>query len=150
MTYFRHLELKVDLFKDFLPSINQKTKHLMDDIETAYEAEKDYNPYIINRCMSSFPDTLMHAQAMNLRSALDNRMQYDYYYYAVRSRKRYSKWLKKEDNPDLDLVKRYFGYSNAKAKEVLKILSENDLNYIREMLDPGQVENIKVKKEKKK
>ena len=110
---------------EYLNSIN----YTKDDVflEDPEYATKSYVPYVINRCLSYFPDTILHSNEMNSKSFLDNKMQYDYYRFSLRKRKRFSKWLKEEKSNDLQLVKEYFNYSNRQAKEALRILSQDDL-----------------------
>lgn len=122
-----------------LKSLNVGKNNLMDDPDTGEIAEKDYKPYLINRCFSNFKDTAMYAQDMNIRSILDNRMQYEYFLHALRRRNRFSPWLKAEKPEDLDLVKEYFGYSNIRAKEALRILTEDQIEYIKKKLDKGGI-----------
>lgn len=101
------------------------------------EAVKQYPPYIINRCLSGFMDTVLYANEMNMASHLDNKMQYDFYINTLRKRKRFSPWLKKDSLKDLELVKQYYGYSNEKAKTALGVLTKEQLNYIKSKLDTG-------------
>ena len=101
------------------------------------EAEKQYPPYIINRCLSGFIDTVMYANEMNLNNFLDNKLQYDFYINIIRPKKRFTPWLKKEKLEDLELVKQYYGYSNEKARTALRILTETQLEFIRTKLDKG-------------
>jgi hypothetical protein len=110
------------------------------------EIEKAYTPYIINRCFSYFPDTIFHAQEMNTRSYLDKRMQYDYMLYALRKRKRFAPWQKAENPEDLDIVKEYFGFSDVKAKEALRILQVKDIELIRETLNKGGLKKKKTRR----
>lgn len=124
--------------KDWLNSINQTKKNLIDEIP---DSEKTYNSYIINRCMSSYLDTILCANEMNINSHLDKKLQYDFYINIVRQRKRYSPWLKKEQHNNLLLVKEYYNYSDEKAKNVLKILNNEQLNYIRLKLNRGGSKN---------
>tara|TARA_B100001094_G_C18060961_1_gene735035 strand:+ start:595 stop:978 length:384 start_codon:yes stop_codon:yes gene_type:complete len=122
---------------DFLTSVNYSKEDIfLEDVEYA---EKSYPAFVVNRCLSYFPDTIIHANEMNRLNALDTKMQYDYYRFSLRKRKRFSKWLKEEKQEDLDLVKRYYNYSNQKAKEALRVLSSEDLNNIREFLCEGGV-----------
>ena len=122
---------------DFLTSINYSKEDLFsDDIEYA---EKSYPAFVVNRCLSYFPDTIIHANEMNRLNGLDTKMQYDYYRFAVRKRKRFSKWLKEEKQDDLELVKEYYNYSNERAKEALRVLTEKDLDGIRESSFKGGV-----------
>ena len=82
-------------------------------------------------------DTVMFANEMNRLPHLDKRLQYDFYINTVRSRRRFSPWDKKQKMNDLDVVKQYYGYSNEKAKQALRILSPNQLDYIKEKLNKG-------------
>lgn len=120
--------------KDYLNTINYDKNNLMDADE---EATKQYPPYIINRCLSGFMDTVLYANEMNMASHLDNKMQYDFYINSLRKRKRFSPWLKKDSLKDLELVKQYYGYSNEKAKTALGLLTKEQLNYIKSKLDTG-------------
>ena len=104
---------------EFLNSINYSKKNIMVDSQS----EKAYTPYVVNRCLSYFPDTLLHANEMNRFNFLDKRVQYDYYLQTIRARKRFSKWLKKEESSDIELVKEYFGYSDKRAREALRVLT---------------------------
>ena len=116
--------------KDWLNSINYNKDDLSEDI-------KSYPPYIINRCLSGHMDCVMFANEMNMYSHLDKDMQYYFYLNSLRKRKRFSPWIKKEKIEDIDSVKQYYGYSNEKAKEALRLLSESELNYIKSKLDIG-------------
>jgi len=120
--------------KDWLNSINQNKNNLIDETP---DAEKSFNPYIINRCMSGQSDTVLCANEMNINHHLDKKLQYDFFINIVRPKKRYSPWLKKEKFDDLSLVKEYYGYSDDKAKNALKILNQEQLNYIRLKLKRG-------------
>ena len=99
--------------------------------------EKNYPPFVINKCMSHHIDTVMYANEMNQYPNLDKKLQYDFFINTVRSRKRFSPWGKKETVKDLDLVKKYYGYSSDKAIQALRILTPKQLNYIKEKLNKG-------------
>jgi hypothetical protein len=101
------------------------------------QTEKAYAPYVVNRCLSYFPDTLLHANEMNRLNFLDKRVQYDYYLRSIRARKRFSKWLKKEESSDIDLIKQYYGYSDKRAREALRILTPEQIKSIKKELDTG-------------
>jgi hypothetical protein len=120
--------------KDWLNSINQTKKNLMDEDPTV---EKEYAPYIINRCLSGQIDTILFANAMNQNHFLPKKMQYDFFINSLRKRKRYSPWLQKDKIKDLDYVKRYYGYSNEKAKQALRILTKEQLNFIKSKFETG-------------
>jgi Bacteriophage clamp loader A subunit len=122
---------------DFLNSINLNKKNLMDDPETLEEVEKAYLPFIVNRLLSMHPDALFAANEMNQRPSLDKRMQYEYLLYILRSRKRFGKFQKPEEIENLNVVKEYFGYSNAKAKDALKYLDTDEIEYMKARLYKG-------------
>ena len=116
--------------KDFLKSINDTKQNLMDSDSNC---ERLYPPFIVNRCLSYFTDTILYANEMNLQSHIDKKMQYDYYLNSVRKRKRFSRWIKEESSDDLDLIKFHFNYSDSKAKEVMGILGSDGVQKIRDM-----------------
>ena len=87
--------------------------------------------------MSGHIDTVMIANEMNLNHGLDKDMQYKFYLNSVRKRKRYSPWLRKDKVKDLDVVKSYYGYSNEKAQQALRILSPEQIDYIKSKLETG-------------
>jgi len=120
--------------KDYLNSINVSKNYLMDE-DPAWE--KNYPSYVINKCMSHHLDTIMYANEMNIHSHIDKRLQYDFFINIVRPRKRFSPWGKKQKVKDLDLVKKYYGYSNDKAYQALEILTPSQLNYIKDKLNKG-------------
>ena len=116
--------------KDWLNSINFTKENLSEDI-------KSYPPYIINRCLSGHIDCIMFANEMNLNHSLDKDMQYYFYLNSLRKKKRFSPWLRKEKVTDLECVKQYYGYSNEKASQAMKILTKEQLNFIKQRLDTG-------------
>ena len=120
--------------KDWLNSINFTKEDLtVDDPDVI----KSYPAFIVNRCLSGHLDTILYANEMNLNSHLDNDMQYEFYLNSLRKRKRFSPWLKKDKIQDLDIVKQYYGYSNEKAFQALRILSKEQLDYIKQRLETG-------------
>ena len=122
--------------KDWLNSINQTKKNLIDEDPSI---EKEYPPYIINRCFSGHLDAVMFANEMNISNHLDNKLQYDFLLYTVRKKKRFSPWLRKEKVTDLEIIKQYYGYSNEKALNALKILTPDQINFIKQRLDIGGI-----------
>ena len=119
--------------KDLLNSINFTKENLLEDSSTVSE----YPPYIINRCLSGHLDCVLFANEMNKYSFLDKDMQYTFYLNTLRKKKRFSPWLRKEKVTDLQCVKQYYGYSNEKASQALKILSKQQLDYIKQRLETG-------------
>ena len=120
--------------KDWLNSINFNKNNL---IEEDPETISSYPPYIVNRCLSGHLDTVLFANEMNKYSNLDKDMQYCFFLYTLRKRKRFSPWLKKEQVDDLDLVKKHYGYSNEKAKVAVSLLTKTQIETIRNQHDMG-------------
>tara|TARA_B110000261_G_scaffold125555_1_gene140217 strand:+ start:1044 stop:1439 length:396 start_codon:yes stop_codon:yes gene_type:complete len=122
--------------KDYLKAINETKEPLLDTPDETWE--KKYSPFIINRCMSMFYDTIMHTNEMNGLHFLPKRMQFHYLINSVRTKKRFGgKWLSQTKFKDLELVKEYYGYSNAKAKEALSLLSSDQIDNIKLSLNKG-------------
>ena len=120
--------------KDWLNSINFNKEDLIKDDPSVI---KDYAPYIINRCVSGHLDTVLYANEMNKFPHLDKDMQYTFYLNTLRKRKRFSPWIRKDKVSDLEYVKRYYGYSNEKASQVMKILSQEHIEFIKKRLETG-------------
>ena len=120
--------------KDYLYSINQSKKNILDDDPSAV---KKYPPYVVNRCLSSFTDTVLYANEMNKNSHLPNKMQYDFFLNSVKPRKRFSPWARKDSIDYLDVVKEYYGYNDDKALQALRILTKNQLDKISYLLRKG-------------
>ena len=121
---------------EFIKAINETKEDVMvDDV-----SEKKYSPFIVNRGLSFFMDTIFQVNELNRNHHLDSRLQFDYLLNSVMKKKRYSKWLKPEKLQDLDVVKEYYGFSNEKAKDALSTLSEDQLAFIKDKLNQGGVE----------
>ena len=118
---------------EYANAINYTKKNIMiDDV-----AEKSYSSYMINRQLSYFPDTVLAANEMNRNHHIDNRLQFDFFINIIRKRKRFSKWFKPELISDLDAVKKYYGYSNEKARQVLTLLSTEQINELKNKVARG-------------
>ena len=125
--------MKTEL-KEWLNSINFTKTNLMDEDP---DAKRAYAPFIINRCLSGHLDCILFANEMNKNHFLDKDMQYTFYLNTLRKKKRFSPWLRKDKIEDLETVKQYYGYSNEKAYQVLKILSNEQIDYIKQRLEIG-------------
>lgn len=118
---------------DYLNSINYNKQDIMvDDI-----TEKSYNSFMTNRSLSYFPDTVQFANVMNRYHHLDNKLQYHFLINIIRKRNRFSKWIKPETESDIEVVKQYYGYSNEKARQVLSLLSPEQITIIKQKVDKG-------------
>jgi|TARA_Y200000002_G_scaffold95599_1_gene77251 hypothetical protein len=118
---------------EFLNAINYTKKDLMVDPEN----EKHYNSFVINRSLSYFPDTVAIANEMNKYHHLDSRLQFSFLINIIRKRKRFSKWIKPEIENDVEVVKRYYGYSNEKARQILPLLTPQQIQIIRNKVNKG-------------
>ena len=120
--------------KEWLNSINNTKKNLIDEDPSL---EKEYPPYIINRCFSGHIDSIMFANELNKHPNLPQQLQSDFFLTSLRKKKRFSPWLRKDQIKNLDLIKQYYGYSNEKAKQVLNILTKEQLSFMRDRLETG-------------
>ena len=123
---------------DWLKAINQTKQQLLDDPEDSRD-EAAYLPFVVNRCLSYFPDTIFQANQMNGHHGIDHKLQFDYLLNGVKKRKRFSPWLKPDKPEDLDAVKEFYGYSNRRAIEALVLLTPEQIERIKHLLDTGGV-----------
>jgi len=123
--------------KDYLNSINFTKKDLMKSEDK--EWIRKYPAFIINKILSGFQDTIMLVNEVNRNHFLDKDMQYSFLLNSIRSKKRFSPFLKASKLKDIDLVKEYYGYGNEKAKTVLDILTKDQLKLIKEKLYKGGI-----------
>ena len=121
--------------KDYLKSINETKENLMESDDPMWE--KKYSPFIINKCLAPFNDTIMLVNEMNQRHHLPSKLQYEFLLNTIRSKKRYAPWVKGDKLKDLEYVKEYFGYSNEKAKAALRILDNEQIKTIKDSLNKG-------------
>jgi hypothetical protein len=114
------------------------------DIIVDEQSEKDYNPYIVNRSLSYHQDCVYFANEMNMRHHLDKKLQYSFLLNTVRSKKRsFAKWIKPVESEDLECIKFVYGYSDSKAKEVLNLLSKEQIQKIKEQTEIGGLKGQK-------
>lgn len=119
---------------DFLNSINQTKEDLFQDPQ----AEKDYTPFMVNRGLSYFLDTVLYANQMNIYNQSPKKWQFQFFINTIARKKRFSKWHKKDaQSESLKLVMQYYGYSTEKAKEALKVLSADQLTTIKNKFETG-------------
>jgi hypothetical protein len=118
---------------EYVNAINDTKKDIMVD----EAAEKAYIPFTINRSLSYFSDTVLVANEMNRNHHLDKKLQFSFLINIVRKRKRFSKWDKPELVNDVEVVKEYYGYSNEKARQVLPLLTSDQILNLREKVTKG-------------
>jgi hypothetical protein len=120
--------------KDWLNSINFNKNDL---VKEDPESIKKYPPFIVNKCLAGHIDCIMFANEMNKNHQLDKDMQYSFYLNSLRKKKRFSPWLRKDKIDDLECVKNYYGYSTEKALQALRILSSEQIKFIKQRLETG-------------
>ena len=121
--------------KDYLKAINRTKEPLMDDEDEQWE--KKYPPFIVNKCLMPFQDTILFVNEMNQYPQLDKKLQFDFYLNSLRSRNRYTPWMKAKKLNNLECVKEYYGYNNEKARVALDILNDGQISAIKQKLDKG-------------
>lgn len=125
---------KKDLFKDIIPSLTENSKY---QIETS-DDEKNYVPFVVNKSLSAHIDIILLCNEMNIYSFLDKKLQYDFLFHGIKKyKRRYQKWLKYNEPKNIDTIKEYYCCSSKKAEEYLKILSDEQLEYIKEKINKG-------------
>jgi hypothetical protein len=122
---------------EYLNAINYTKTNLLDTEDES--VEKEYTPFVVNRCLSYFIDTVLYVNEMNRLPHTDKKMQFEYLLTSIRKNKRYSKWLRRESEENLDLVKQFYGYSDTKAREILDIITDDDIIWMKQMIDTGGV-----------
>ena len=111
---------------DYLNAIN----YSKDDLFADEEAAKGYVPFIVNRSLSYFPDTILQANDMNIHADLGKREQFDYLRHSIRKRRRFSKWLRKTEDKRIESVKIYYNLGTKKALESMRVLSDRQIDEI--------------------
>lgn len=122
---------------DFINQINFGKQDIMTGTDNDELAESIYSPFLTNRSLSYFPDTILYSNEMNINHHIDNKLQYHFLINTIRPRKRFSKWAKKDNSEDFELVKQYFNYNDSKTVEALSILTDEQINIIKKRLIKG-------------
>lgn len=117
---------------EYVKSINMKGVYLGDNLE-------NYSSYIVTRAIASYQDCIFFVKEMNLYPALNNKIEYDFYYYGISKRKRFADWMKKDEDK-INLISKFYNVSYKKATEFLSILTESQLKEIEKSLTYGVVE----------
>ena len=121
--------------KDYLKAINVSKESLLDSEDEQWE--KKFAPFIVNKCVAPFEDTVMLVNEINQLHHLDKKLQFDFLINSLRPRKRYAPWMKAKKLKNLEYVKEFYGYNNEKAKVALDILDEKQISAIKERLNKG-------------
>lgn len=118
---------------EFVNAINTTKQDLLSDPAL----ERHYSPYMVNKALSYFPDTMLYANEMNRNSHIESKLQFHFFLNSIRPAKRFAKWVKKQNDNDLTAVMEYYGYSPEKAKSALSILSSDQVITIKQKLEKG-------------
>ena len=121
--------------KEYLNAINNTKENVMDTEDEMWE--KKYPPFIVNKCIAPFTDTLILFNEINQLHHLDKKLQFDYLLNSIRPRKRFTPWVKAKKLKNLEYVKEFYGYNNEKAKIALELLDEEQISAIKERLNKG-------------
>jgi len=124
---------------DFINAITYNKNDLMVDDW----AEKQYAPYIVNKGLSYGADTVIQANEMNSRPHLDKKLQFQFLINNIRPKKRYNKWIKADKIESIEVIKQYYGYSTDKARQVLPLLNQSQIDLIEQKLEKGGINNVK-------
>ena len=124
---------------EYVNSINFTKKNMMRDSENDVLAEKGYEPWLVNKALSYFPDTILHANLMNQCHHLDKRPQYECLINSIRPKKRWAKWVKNASNEDLDMICEYYLCNRTVGQEYLSLLSSDELRIMKEQQEIGGV-----------
>ena len=125
--------------KDYLNAINHTKEKLMDTEDE--EWERKYPPFIVNKCLAPFPDTILLVNEINQYPNIDKKLQFDFLINSLRPRKRFTPWVKAKKLDDIEYVKEFYGYNNNKAKIALTILNDDQIATIKQKLNKGGKQN---------
>ena len=125
--------------KDYLNAINHTKEKLMDTEDE--EWERKYPPFIVNKCLAPFPDTILLVNEINQYPSIDKKLQFDFLINSLRPRKRFTPWVKAKKLEDIEYVKEFYGYNNEKAKVALTILNNDQIATIKQKLNKGGINN---------
>lgn len=124
---------------DHVNAINDTKKNLMVGTDNDELAEKGYVPFMVNKSLSYFIDTILYANEINEYAHLDNKLQFEYYLNGIPKKKRFSKWAKKEKSDDLDVICEYYGCNYIRAAEIHKIINKTNMDFMKQKLQKGGV-----------
>ena len=125
--------------KDYLNAINHTKEKLMDTEDE--EWERKYPPFIVNKCLAPFQDTILLVNEINQYPNIDKKLQFDFFINSLRPRKRFTPWVKANKLDDIEYVKEFYGYNNEKAKVALTILNDDQIATIKQKLNKGGKQN---------
>jgi hypothetical protein len=122
---------------EYVNAINISKKDLIRNSENPTLAEKDYSPFLVNRALSYYVDTVLYANEMNRANHVDSILQNDYYLNSIRVSKRFSKWAKPVESSDIESIQEYYKVNNNRALEISKVLTREQIDHIKTRIIKG-------------
>ena len=123
---------------EYVKDIQRGKKDVIRNSESPEKAEGFYNPFMTNRALSFYPDSILHANEMNQRAGLDKLLQFDYLLNSIRSMKREHTWIKKqEEDATVEMLSQYFHVSTKTARDYARVLTSDQLETIRKRSNKG-------------
>ncbi len=119
---------------DFLASINRTKKNLMRDNP---EMIQKYQGFVVNRLLSYHQDAILYTNELNQLKFLDGQLQYEFLLEILPKKNRFQPLHKQEKIENLQWLKRYYGYNDQRAMEVLELHSASDIEAIKKHYDEG-------------
>jgi hypothetical protein len=126
-------------FTDFIKSVTHNKKDIIGESESPETVEKAYPAYAINKILSRFPDTILHANEMNMCHGLSNDAQYRYYLNMLRPRNRFRAAHQKDKTleENTKMVQVFYQCNRTTAKQYIRVLKEENLITIRDSMQKG-------------
>jgi hypothetical protein len=115
---------------DLIDAVGTSKRDIIRESEDPETTAKKYNPWLTNKHFSYFPDSVLHANEMNMAHGLDPYMQYRYYLAVLPARKRFTKWNSISDGDTAAAVSEWYGINKRRAREVMKILPKSAVDNI--------------------
>lgn len=123
---------------DYVKDIQRNKKDIIRNSDNPEKAESLYNPFLINKALSFYPDSVLYANEMNVRPELDKLLQFDYLINSIRSMKRDHRWIKKsQEDSDAEMIAEYFNMSPNKVHEAMRVLTKDQIEQIRKRTIKG-------------
>jgi hypothetical protein len=121
----------------YLNAINYTKEPLMENKEDPFW-EKKYPAFVVNRCLSYHKELIYIVNEMNQRANISHRLQFHFLINSIRRMRRFgSKWATTNRSKAFDAIKKYYGYSNEKARVALDILSKEQQGTIIKKVSVG-------------
>lgn len=120
---------------DFINNISTSSTSIWED----GVSDKEYTPFMINRGLSQYRDTVLFAQFMNQNGQfVSPKMQYDFYRLGIQhKKKRFAKWHKPDKLEEIEMLSRHFGINIRILENYVSLMSETDYATLIGSLEKG-------------